>query len=240
MATNYDASVAFSWFTIRSKLYASLEDAIECHIALFSVKQAVLQESATSGFSFNDSTRENIQAFCRQFKLMFSASLSVRRFVGRTLHTPQTMDLDLALAARHSLLGSVAGGWPSLRQAWIRIQLQEGFKLRATAARSRVDLEALTQRWEEDDSSRRAKVELKAARRAARLAARELAAAERCQQLRESSQRHVCHLVARYGLLDLLLEQKAALQRRRLNEARLKWHRRQDLTMEEILRGPPM
>ncbi|CAE8582096.1 unnamed protein product [Polarella glacialis] len=134
--------------------------------------------------------------------------------------------------------GHAAAGWPSLRQAWIRIQL-EG-KATNRAERSREDLEALTQRWEQDDSSRRAKVKLQAARRAARLAARERGAAERCQQLRDRRLLHVRNLVARYGSLDLLRERKEAAQRRKLNEARLQWHRRKDLTMEEILRGPPM
>ncbi|CAE8636566.1 unnamed protein product [Polarella glacialis] len=235
---SYEACVTLSWFTIRSKLYASLEDAIDCHIALLSVKQAVLQESANPTFNFDDSIRQNIQAFRCQFKLVFNANLSVRRFVGRQLYTPVTMDLDVALAARHSLLDNVAGGWPSLRQAWIRIQLHGGVNLRA--ARSQADLETLIQRWEEDDSSRRAKVELRAARQAARQAVREQATAERCQRLRDRRRLHVRNLVARYGSLDLLRERKEAAQRRNLNKARLEWHRRKDLTMAEILRGPPM
>ncbi|CAE8631777.1 unnamed protein product [Polarella glacialis] len=230
----YEASVTISCFTIRSRLVASLEEAIECHIALLSIKQAVLQESATSQFNFGDSIRQNIQAFRCQFKLLFNTTVSARRFVGRQLYTPQTMDLDLALAARHSLLDSAAGGWLSMREAWIRIQLQEG--VNRIAARSLAELEALTQRWEENDSSRRAKAELRAVRRAARPAVREQAAAERCQRLRECRQRHVRSLVARYDSLDLLRERKEALQRRRLNEARLKWHRRQDLTMADTLR----
>ncbi|CAE8587535.1 unnamed protein product [Polarella glacialis] len=231
----YEATVGFSYFTIRSKMYASLEDAIECHIAFLSVKQAVLQESITSDFNFDDSIRKNIQAFCCQLKPTFLAYLSVRRFVGKgQLVTPATMDLDIALAARHELLDNVAGGWPSLREAWIRIQLQEG--VNRLAARSRAELEALTQRWEENDSSRRAKAELRAVRRAARPAVREQAAAERCQRLRERRRIMVRNLIARYGSLD----RKEALQRRKLNEARLQWHRRKDLTMADILRGPPM
>ncbi|CAE8611132.1 unnamed protein product [Polarella glacialis] len=237
---SYEACVTLSNFTMRSQLYASLEEAIDCHIALLSVKQAVLLESATSDFNFDGSIRQNIQAFRCQFKLLFSATLSVRRFVGRQLYTPQTVDLDSALAARHALLDSAAGGWPSLRQAWIRIQLDGGVNLRVTTARSRADLETLTQRWEEDDSGRRAKVELQAARRAAHQAAREQAAAERCQRLRDRRRINVRSLVARYGSLDLLRERKEAAQRRKLNEARLQWHRRKDLTMAEILRGPPM
>ncbi|CAE8610112.1 unnamed protein product [Polarella glacialis] len=79
----YEASVSFSCFTIKSKLYASLEDAIECHIALLFAKQAILQESTTSGFNFDDSTRQNIQAFLLSVETYVHCV-----FVSRSLHRP--------------------------------------------------------------------------------------------------------------------------------------------------------
>eukprot|EP00930_Biecheleria_cincta_P042067 TRINITY_DN28934_c1_g1_i1.p2 TRINITY_DN28934_c1_g1~~TRINITY_DN28934_c1_g1_i1.p2 ORF type:complete len:118 (-),score=26.60 TRINITY_DN28934_c1_g1_i1:52-405(-) len=83
-------------------------------------------------------------------------------------------------------------------------------------------------------------VEAYHAKREIARAAAEKETAARLERLRARRRERIQNLALRYEQALRAAAQHAAVQRRKLNHERLKWHRRRDLTMEEIMRGPPI
>eukprot|EP00933_Yihiella_yeosuensis_P060763 TRINITY_DN63549_c0_g1_i1.p1 TRINITY_DN63549_c0_g1~~TRINITY_DN63549_c0_g1_i1.p1 ORF type:complete len:411 (-),score=58.83 TRINITY_DN63549_c0_g1_i1:109-1290(-) len=217
----YWTLVGIGRFRVRSHSFGQLEDAIECHIALLSAKRAVLELCRHSNDEFQIHVRAAFKPLSSKYGLRFATHICAKRLIGRSLYSPENQDLDAALKTCSKLRQANAQGWDALRKTWMEIQMAEGpNKGRGAKNRQSVDsLELLVRSWEKDDSNRRVLWEKR--------------------QIQRRAQR-IQSLVQKY--LNTIRIWNLAVQRKqkKLRQERVRWSRRSDLTMEDILRGPPM
>eukprot|EP00928_Gymnodinium_smaydae_P088890 TRINITY_DN72929_c0_g1_i1.p1 TRINITY_DN72929_c0_g1~~TRINITY_DN72929_c0_g1_i1.p1 ORF type:complete len:478 (-),score=49.57 TRINITY_DN72929_c0_g1_i1:429-1862(-) len=240
----YAADVALRGFRVRSRLHESLEDAVECHIKLLGARRAVLQDMTLGSTTFEDSIRKHFAIFQHDPACNFFVQLHSQAVIGRKLYSPECRELDSVLDAWQRLNSAMKVGWPSLRATWIDIQSEQGWeggnRGRGRSMRGRPQLEALVLSWESNDLERRQRARERQERQKARAAILAEEQRQRLTKIKERRRRRVLALGCRYERFLRLSAQEVQRRRKQLNATRLNWHRRPDLTMEEILRGPPM
>mmetsp|Transcript_41650 Transcript_41650/g.114914 ORF Transcript_41650/g.114914 Transcript_41650/m.114914 type:complete len:457 (+) Transcript_41650:71-1441(+) len=220
-------------FRIRGALRASLESAVADHIVLVQIKHLIVCSSAATFESrvrtaLNTLVPPNCSA-AMDLKLQFNTQVHSHRLIGRKLFTPEVIDLDLALKHWRAMQDALAQGWDALRKAWLLLQEQHG--------RKRCQREALLQSWECQDESRQQRIQMKEAERREKKA---LADSERRERIRILRARRVQQLDKNLNRLAYSLEKLEERRRDELQKARLKWHKRKDLTMADIMSGPPL
>lgn len=240
----YTADVGFRSFHVRSTATQDLRLAVDCHILLLAGKQAVLQELATSSATFEQAVCCHFKTLSSTLDLRFFCQLHTHRLIGRKLYTPETLDVDAALEARSQLMIAMDQGWSSLREVWVAVQLkygwQGGHRGMGRVARGRDELEAIVQEWEKIDAVRQRISALRSAQRAERAASLATKEAEQLERARLKKADQVYRLGLHYVWTLQAHKRRSAHRRLMIARKRLAWHRRRDLTMEDILRGPPL
>lgn len=190
----------------------------------------------------------------------FSANISMRPFLGVCLNTPHTRSIAKCLAQKQRVLQARAGGWSKVRAVWLDMTASHAEpRLARARSRSVEEVERLLDAAYAHYAPKRAAREQRLAdqhqKRVAREAAQLDAANARTTRKFDRIRGHAERLLQVVKARELREAEKANVtlqkrlreearrneyKRRQAAEARWKWISRRDLTMEEILRGPPV
>lgn len=235
----YNALTVVNGFVIRSRLLESLDTAIEYHVLLVQIKQAIWQRrQQTQTCSFEVHVKMAVDAVMSE-NAVTSAELGLRFSTQvhsySKLFTPEITDIQMALSEWRAMQNACAKGWEALRLQWIELhnrhkpscQQQADSEESQLSGKSGGDtFQQRLQRWDE--------------RRAQTLRQTDLRAAEKMENERQQRLSSVQKLNQQLARLGRVEEEALRKQRAALNRVRLQWHHRKDLTMAEILQGPPV
>merc|ERR1712194_272839 len=209
---------------------ASLDDAIFDHVLLVQMRDAfhaVLGQEcidsaelskervSTLGLALEAAAEKVLRDAGRPASETFSHSVHIHQsFVGRQLHTATTSSIAECFRQRQTVYAARNKSWEAFHQAFIGVMFLEAPRVKWVKRRSpdalADELNAAYEKYAPERDAKRKGKEDKARQGASQLS-RALAAHEA----------------------------GVRAQRLRTSRERLKWHRRRDLTMAEIMSGPP-
>lgn len=231
---SYQAQLRFRHLRIYTRGHADLNTAISYQMALVQARHAINAAKPDIWDRPADFCKVFIDALNAAGTTLAELGLSVFVFmradewIGRfaTITSP-VMTLEAAVAVHARLLVARQISWLHVRKEWVQLMLQtQQAKQRGV---SLSEAEALADGARTCYLEHRLKHDVAAVERAVRL--RGLAK----QRVMRSQMMTQQRLQSKRKAAARLLEQK----RRAVLVARRKWYRRMDLTMEEILQGPP-
>lgn len=235
----YRASVAVANLEIYSGLRPRVGIAIDEHIILMQLREAILLEIDT-GSKHTQQLDENILKVCREClakngtserEIQLRAKVRVRatQWIGSARISSPTLPFETAIRLRSRLLRSKQSSWQSFRAECIALWQGERCFHGKRSRRTPQEAEAMAEKGWANAASRRLNTEARQ-RRLLNKAVRRVAAVLELEERRNSAEKARARAAA---------ERKAAMNQRWSQDQLRKWYRRSDLTMEEIIRGPP-
>lgn len=137
----YQANVFIDLVAVKAAYTATVEQAIDQHIALVSMREAVEAEMGSGSATFEEACRAAYDARKQEFQMLALCFHAEVRAFGLKIHAPATTSLDEALQVRARLLSARDQGLSAVREAWLEILL-EGRKNRRKKSKHRSQEEA--------------------------------------------------------------------------------------------------
>jgi hypothetical protein len=230
----YRASVSMANLEVYSGLHARVERAIEDHVVLSQVREVVLTAMALrkNDNQVLEMVRDCLADFTTsEDAIQLSAKVRIRasEWIGAARISSPTMSFPNAIRLRSRLLQAKRSSWQEFRAECVSLlQREKTFQGRARK-RTLHEAEAFTDRaW----TSAKLKRDWMDARRSNLL--RQLVRSIKAKLDVEADRAFKAKVRKRWNAKKKV---KTALHKAR--EELRRWHRRSDLTMEEIIRGPP-
>jgi curved DNA-binding protein CbpA len=238
--SHYKAYMDIKALRVYTRSHSLIEDAIDQHIALVSLRHALREASRNDPEIWDTSDGSlRIYSICKDvFKahgtseddLGLSAIVSLRadRWLGRGQHvTSSMMPLAEALRAHARLLNARNVSWMALRSEWVRLMLNKKRALKIGLSSAEAQSRA--------DDARQIALNQKLARVLGKVTV----------ALDEERQRTIRALRSKSRKIEMEIRQKklnarkAMRARNQASKMRWQWLKRRDLTTEEILFGVP-
>lgn len=235
--TSYQAQLRIRHLRMYTSAQADIETAISLQMVLISIRRAI---EVAGEEVWNDPPR-----FCHvvaavlesagisQEELGLSVLIFMRadEWIGRFgVITSPVMSLEDAVAAHSRLLVARQTSWAQLRAEWVHLmqQTQHARTQRMTQAQA----ETVAEKARQALLQHRLKQAVKAAKRAINLR-------HRLEQKVLKVQARLQRRAAREKAAAVAAAQKRTAKRNAAWAVRRQWYRRADLTMEEMMQGPP-
>merc|ERR1712194_891771 len=123
------ARISIAGLALVSQQTLTREEAVDFRRHLEEIRSQVIAESQISARQPIDcdqlekSLRKELcdshQVVSKQLVLRFRATINARRWVGRTISSPQVTDLSEAMSFQRRLVHARERGWPALREEWL-------------------------------------------------------------------------------------------------------------------------